>query len=386
MNIKTIPYEIHERDLSKPEYQGRDWIFENGDWFVLKDGAQIRIVPDPPLSPVPVVKVGEGKVVRITKLDGSGKPLVEVKGPFLASLYGGAPTVTGAGNVTPPPVAPYEVPRVEVPHPNYVRAERERKLQQMAEQLNVPPFLKNLKDVAVKQWITQEDRLRPKKTCVQIPYPEFPNKEQWQHGVLAHHARWIAPAQPVYDNGLQKCGSSCKLNSDSATAQAEFPDWAHLKACRGIVPQTNRQEEGHISMYTDESQRIAAQRLIDERNQREADEIITRTKAFGEDQYADGTVFRFKREYYKNVMKTMTYPPETFTVLRYTDEFGTVTWTSSNGCIYRWCELVSWFVTGGKPITLADIEIFPPAGFVPDTVFPAESGTVVETTITGTAQ
>lgn len=127
--------------------------------------------------------------------------------------------------------------------------------------------------------------------------------------------------------------------------------------------ENGQQEEGPHSMYSSEAIQQAAYTLQQEREAREAAEIIDRIKAFGEDAYADGTVLRFSREFYKNRAKTQLHDPAVFSALRCTNEAGSTTWSDDTGTKRTWDELVTWFVTYGKPITLADVEIFPPAVF-----------------------
>lgn len=190
---------------------------------------------------------------------------------------------------------------------------------------------------------------------------------------------WIAPSGTDYGQqdvpGLRSVNHPCKLIPD-----AQFPDWIHDIKCLGKTPPPPRQEERPHSMYSDEAIRQAAYTLQQEREAREAQEIIDRIKAFGDDVYADDTVLRVSRQFYKNAAKTQLHDPAVFAILRYTDDCGNTHWTNNTGTGRTWDALVAWFVTHGKPITLADVEVIPPA------VFPATSGTSVETTITGTVQ
>lgn len=190
---------------------------------------------------------------------------------------------------------------------------------------------------------------------------------------------WVAPPSSSsfweYEApGLPTVNHPCKL----LYSEAQFPDWIHDIACLGKKPP--QQEEGPHSMYTSGAIEQAERILEQEREAREAAEIIDRIKAFGEDVYADDTVLRVTRRFYKNAAKTQLHDPAVFAIIRYTDDSGNTRWSDDTGTKRTWDALVAWFVTYGKPVTLADVEIFPPAKF------PAESGTVVSTTITGTVQ
>lgn len=240
------------------------------------------------------------------------------------------------------------------------RRERLEKVRKMAADLAVPSFLldERERDAAHDARIRAE-KLR-KDTTQLIIEKLSPKIASFPTTAPPVTGGWYAPPAAIYndDPDLRTVNHPCKLVYEAEKL---------------------RQEERNTSMYTHESRRLAANQLLEEKNQRDADEIIARTKAFGEDTYADATIFRITRQFYIGGSNKLE-KPTVWSSLRNTDDSGNTTWSDDQGRSRTWSDLVSWLVTVGKPVSLDEIETFPPAKF------PVESGTVVETTISGTVQ
>lgn len=351
--------------------------------------------------------------MRVTPLDAGGNP----SGPPVA--------VTASGRFI---VEPY--PTREETITRRVAQQRADALDKMARQLGVPPEGLEFADRRLAVWTDWERRTG-------VAMPDFIREEidrdaEHARQIRAEKARreeeiifydnaWsprvapIPPVSPVHEHYVvDECGKGVPASwsymvdqttgietwTNTATGAlsvikdgARVPSsvfWDELGVCDPDLRTVNhpctlaydtehpRQEEGTNSMYTDEAQRIAAQRLQDERNQREADEILTRIREFGEDVYADGTVLRFTKRFYVCFNSKTLAKPETWTALRSTDDSGNTVWSDDQGDSRTWDRLVLWLVTEGKPVSKDELEVWPP------TKFPA--GTQVSTEITGTVQ
>lgn len=121
--------------------------------------------------------------------------------------------------------------------------------------------------------------------------------------------------------------------------------------------------EGNSSMFDKESIETAKYTIGQEKTSREADEIVRRVADWGSDDYADETVFRFRKTFTARG-ESGTY---TYTALRYTDHCGNVKWALTTGSVQgggkSWDDFVFWMVTDGAPVAHGDIEVWPPVVF-----------------------
>lgn len=290
----------------------------------------------------------------------------------LAEMYGAAPAkwLDAAADQQTPHFPPS--PPVDTIHEHYVMGAGPVRYQYSYDAVTRQEQWSKLPSCAAAPMVTGSGGwIAP----VEVVYgPEAPTPQTVNHPCTVFPFPMPDLHMPLKAPELHPCSPSCKLNIDAPGIV--FPTWLHGLLCQD----ESRQEEGPTSMYTHDARRIAAQQLLEERNNREAMEIIERIKAFGDDTYADGTIFRFTRQLFKDSYGVQLAAPAVWSALRSTNDCGRIEWHDDQGTSHTWENLVSWFVTVGKPITLDDIEIFPPAKF------PAASGTVVETVITGTVQ
>lgn len=121
--------------------------------------------------------------------------------------------------------------------------------------------------------------------------------------------------------------------------------------------------EGNSSMYDGDAVRTALDEIKREKARREADEIVRRVADWGSDDFADGTVFRFRKTFTTRG-ESGTY---TYAALRYTDHCGNVKWALTTGSVQgggkSWDDFVFWMVTDGAPVSFDDVEVWPPIVF-----------------------
>lgn len=129
------------------------------------------------------------------------------------------------------------------------------------------------------------------------------------------------------------------------------PEWDDVHA--GPVPRLSDRARSRVRGRFEQARAAdpVAQRVTEALQERERhDEVVTRldiANGYGPDNFTEGTVLRFRRQFRACSDRVYTYAAVK----------AAGRWYATDGTARTWYELVAWLVSAGVPVTAADVEV-----------------------------